>query len=47
MRAAGGRTVQVILEPHPFGADGANQPAYDRLAAAGVDRGAGPARASR
>jgi cardiolipin synthase A/B len=32
-----GRTVQVILEPHPFGADGANQPAYDRLAAAGVD----------
>ena len=26
----------VILEPHPFGADGANQPAYDRLAAAGV-----------
>jgi phosphatidylserine/phosphatidylglycerophosphate/cardiolipin synthase-like enzyme len=32
-----GRVVQVILEPHPFGADGANQPAYDRLAAAGVD----------
>ncbi len=34
---ANGRTVQVILEPHPFGADGANQPAWDRLAAAGVD----------
>ena len=34
---AAGRTVQVILEPHPFGADGANQPAWDRLAAAGVD----------
>ena len=34
---AGGRSVQVILEPHPFGADGANQGAYDRLAAAGVD----------
>jgi len=32
-----GRSVQVILEPHPFGADGANQSAYDRLAAAGVD----------
>jgi phosphatidylserine/phosphatidylglycerophosphate/cardiolipin synthase-like enzyme len=31
-----GREVQVILEPHPFGADGANQPAFDRLAAAGV-----------
>ncbi len=34
---AQGRSVQVILEPHPFGADGANQPAWDRLAAAGVD----------
>ncbi len=34
---ASGRTVQVILEPHPFGADGANQVAWDRLAAAGVD----------
>jgi phosphatidylserine/phosphatidylglycerophosphate/cardiolipin synthase-like enzyme len=33
---ADGRDVQVILEPHPFGADGANQPAFDRLAAAGV-----------
>jgi len=32
-----GRAVQVILEPHPFGADGANQAAWDRLAAAGVD----------
>ncbi|HET6148141.1 MAG TPA: phospholipase D-like domain-containing protein [Polyangia bacterium] len=31
-----GREVQVILEPHPFGADGANQPTFDRLAAAGV-----------
>jgi phosphatidylserine/phosphatidylglycerophosphate/cardiolipin synthase-like enzyme len=31
-----GREVQVILEPHPFGADGANQPAFDRLAAAGA-----------
>jgi cardiolipin synthase len=31
-----GRDVKVILEPHPFGADGANQAAYDRLAAAGV-----------
>ena len=38
-----GREVQVILEPHPFGADGANQPAFDRLAAAGVAVGwAGP-----
>jgi cardiolipin synthase len=36
---ASGRTVQVILEPHPFGADGANQAAWDRLAAAGVDLG--------
>ncbi len=35
--SASGRTVQVILEPHPFGADGANQPAWDRLAAAGAD----------
>jgi phosphatidylserine/phosphatidylglycerophosphate/cardiolipin synthase-like enzyme len=34
---ANGRSVQVILELHPFGADGANQPAWDRLAAAGVD----------
>jgi len=34
---ANGRNVQVILEPHPFGADGANQAAWDRLAAAGVD----------
>ena len=31
-----GRDVQVILEPHPFGDEGANQAAYDRLAAAGV-----------
>ena len=36
---ADGRDVQVILEPHPFGADGANQPAFDRLAAAGVGVG--------
>jgi phosphatidylserine/phosphatidylglycerophosphate/cardiolipin synthase-like enzyme len=34
---ASGRIVQVILEPHPFGAESANQPAWDRLAAAGVD----------
>ena len=33
---ADGREVQVVLEPHPFGADGANQPAFDRLTAAGV-----------
>jgi cardiolipin synthase len=31
-----GRQVDVILEPHPFQADGANQPAYDQLTAAGV-----------
>jgi cardiolipin synthase A/B len=39
-----GREVQVILEPHPFGADGANQPAFDRLAAAGVGVGWSSAR---
>jgi cardiolipin synthase len=31
-----GNDVQVILEPHPFQADGDNQAAYDRLGAAGV-----------
>ena len=34
--ALGGRDVRVILEPHPFGDDGANQAAFDRLGAAGV-----------
>ena len=32
-----GLEVQVILEPHPFRADGANQDAFQRLTAAGVD----------
>ena len=32
-----GLEVQVILEPHPFQADGANQDAYQRLTAAGAD----------
>jgi cardiolipin synthase len=32
-----GREVIVILERAPYRADGANQPAYDRLARAGVD----------
>jgi cardiolipin synthase len=32
-----GREVTVILERAPYRADGANQPAYDRLAQAGVD----------
>jgi cardiolipin synthase len=31
-----GLDVQVILEPHPFQSDGANQSAYDRLTAAGA-----------
>jgi phosphatidylserine/phosphatidylglycerophosphate/cardiolipin synthase-like enzyme len=34
---AAGRQVSVILEQHPFGADGANRAAYDRLVAAGAD----------
>jgi cardiolipin synthase len=34
---AAGRRVSVILEPHPFGADGANHAAYDRLGAAGAE----------
>ncbi|HXI60095.1 MAG TPA: phospholipase D-like domain-containing protein [Polyangia bacterium] len=34
---AAGRQVSVILEPHPFGADGANRAAYDRLGAAGAE----------
>src|SRR6266436_1229913 len=32
-----GRQVSVILEPHPFGADGANRAAFDQLVAAGAD----------
>jgi phosphatidylserine/phosphatidylglycerophosphate/cardiolipin synthase-like enzyme len=36
-RAAAGCEVRVILEPNPYQADGANQAAYDALAAAGVD----------
>ena len=36
-RAAAGCEVRVILEPAPYQADGANQTAYDQLAAAGVD----------
>ena len=36
-RAAAGCDVRVILEPAPYQDDGANQPAYDQLAAAGVD----------
>ena len=36
-RAAAGCDVRVILEPAPYQQDGANQPAYDQLAAAGVD----------
>jgi phosphatidylserine/phosphatidylglycerophosphate/cardiolipin synthase-like enzyme len=36
-RARAGCDVRVLLEPHPFEADGANQAAYDRLAAAGAD----------
>ena len=36
-RAAAGCDVRVILEPAPYQADGANQTAYDRLSAAGVD----------
>jgi phosphatidylserine/phosphatidylglycerophosphate/cardiolipin synthase-like enzyme len=31
-----GLDVAAILEPHPFESDGANQPAYDRLVAAGA-----------
>lgn len=36
-RRQAGCDVRVILEPHPYQADGANQGAYDRLATAGVD----------
>jgi cardiolipin synthase A/B len=36
-RAAAGCDVRVILEPAPYQQGGANQPAYDQLAAAGVD----------
>jgi len=36
-RAAAGCDVRVILEPAPYQQDGANQSAYDQLAAAGVD----------
>lgn len=36
-RAAAGCDVRVILEPAPYQQDGANQAAYDQLAAAGVD----------
>lgn len=36
-RAAAGCEVRVILEPAPYQQDGANQPAYDQLLAAGVD----------
>jgi len=36
-RAAAGCDVRVILEPAPYQQAGANQAAYDRLAAAGVD----------
>jgi phosphatidylserine/phosphatidylglycerophosphate/cardiolipin synthase-like enzyme len=35
-RAQAGCDVRVLLEPHPFQADGANDAAYQRLAAAGV-----------
>jgi len=36
-RRASGVDVRVLLEPHPWEADGANQAAFDQLAAAGVD----------
>ena len=36
-RAAAGCDVRVLLDPSPYRADGANQTAYDQLAAAGVD----------
>jgi phosphatidylserine/phosphatidylglycerophosphate/cardiolipin synthase-like enzyme len=36
-RRRAGVDVRVRLEPHPFGADGANGPAFERLAAAGAD----------
>jgi phosphatidylserine/phosphatidylglycerophosphate/cardiolipin synthase-like enzyme len=36
-RAMAGCDVRVILEPAPYQADGANQPAYDQLVAAGAD----------
>jgi cardiolipin synthase A/B len=36
-RAAAGCDVRVILEPAPYRDDGANQPAFDQLAAAGAD----------
>src|SRR3954466_7186102 len=36
-RQRSGCEARVILESHPYQAEGANQVAYDRLAAAGVD----------
>ncbi|HEY2730317.1 MAG TPA: phospholipase D-like domain-containing protein [Polyangia bacterium] len=36
-RRAAGVDVRILLEPHPYQADGANQAAFDQLAAAGVD----------
>jgi phosphatidylserine/phosphatidylglycerophosphate/cardiolipin synthase-like enzyme len=36
-RRQAGCDVRVILEPHPYQADGANDAAHDQLAAAGVD----------
>ena len=45
-RAAAGCDVRVILEPAPYQQDGANQPAYDQLLAAGVTS-AGHCHASR
>ena len=36
-RRLAGVDVRVILEPHPYQADGANQAAFDQLAAGGVD----------
>jgi cardiolipin synthase A/B len=36
-RAAAGCDVRVILEPAPYQQEGANQPAYEQLLAAGVD----------
>ena len=36
-RRLAGIDVRVLLEPHPYEADGANQAAFDQLAAGGVD----------
>jgi cardiolipin synthase len=36
-RRLAGVDVRVLLEPHPYEADGANQAAFDQLAAGGVD----------